>query len=57
MPPHSPTSVRVLTVSGAAGAKAMSLQFLTLAGPSSPKKPAMKFLLAKIFNPMPNTNP
>jgi hypothetical protein len=22
-----------------------------------PKKPEMKFLLAKIFNPMPNTNP
>jgi len=25
-PPHSPTPVRVLTVSGAAGAKAISLQ-------------------------------
>jgi hypothetical protein len=39
----------------------MSLQFLTLAGPSSPERPDMKFLLkfllAKIFNPMPNTNP
>jgi len=35
----------------------MSLQFLTLAGLSSPKKPDMIFLLANIFNPMPNTNP